>query len=166
MAENPFSSEEMLRGVGYRRLKHAVAQHFPPDAYGALTNLQVVLRNEDSYGEALGVAIKTQIAAGDTYDCPKEYYYVPATWWDHLKCSLFPALSEVGRLIMRGGYVPEDVWEELGIYEWLQGLAVYFAPRMKELPLFVERIHVCPHADIDFKVNPEPHVRHLLEKKT
>lgn len=163
--ENPFSAEELNRVVARRRLKHAVGQHIDPRNYGVTTNLEVVFRQEDAYGEMFGVAIKTMIAAGDPYDCPQEYHYVPATWWDHLKVALFPSLAEVGRVKQRAGYVMGAVFEELGIPGWAQGLATFFAPRMTELPLYVERIHVCPHADVDFKENPEPHVRHLLERE-
>lgn len=149
MKENPFSAEELNRAVCCRRLKHAVAQHLPPDAYGARTNLLVVLRNESAYGEMLGVAVKTQIAAGDTYDCPMEYHYVPATWWDHLLCALFPKAGDEKFSYRRGKF-----------YIWMATKI-----KKKELPMYVERIHVCPHADIDFHANPNPHVRHLLEKR-
>ena len=38
-----------------------------------MTNLEVVFRHESTYGEMFGVALKSMIAAGDTYEETEEY---------------------------------------------------------------------------------------------
>ena len=154
---------------GYEVLKHAFAISVGPENYGVIRNGTGIERREEHYGEMFGLAFKSMIAAGSGFTVTSTRQ-VPKTWWDHVKHD-FLVWLKVGP--------PQYDWEELCEDEiargeigpligppWKKTVWELFRFNVEIISICEEHKHLCPHIDIDFRQQPSPHYRWLLEGTT
>lgn len=151
----------------WRVLKHAIS-FFPPEDYGLIRNAQVLRRQESNYGEALGMALKSMVVAGEHYSWVTGTVMVPESWWDHLRHDLLKALKIEAPVYDYDDLTNEDrdagKEGELVSPRWRAALWRWLRPEYRVISTHEDHVHVCPHIDADYRTNPKPHFD-FLEKK-